>query len=265
MSGRGAVVARGLAALGAALGLPLALLALWWVASEGSTDVYWPPLRDILAAFGRVWFSATLTDDVLPSLRRLGLGLAIACAVGVAGGYLLGRSPVLRALASGTLAYARVLPPPVVIPVLLVAVGIGETTKVVVIALGALWPILLNTCDGVREIDEVTWETAAVYRLTGWTRRRLVLRAASPRVFAGLRQALGVAIVLMVVSEMLMSTDGLGFTVVQFQRSFAIPEMWSGVLLLGVLGFVLARLLELVERRALRWHRGLTRASEGSP
>ncbi|WP_062214496.1 ABC transporter permease [Streptomyces sp. NBRC 109706] len=265
MSGRGATVLRGLAALGAVFGLPLALLALWWVASEDSSNIFLPPLRDILDAFGRVWFSSTFVDDVVPSLRRLGLGLAIAVTVGVGGGYLLGRSPLLRALASPALACARVLPPPVIIPVLLVAVGIGETTKIVVIALGALWPILLNTCDGVRDVDEVTWETAAAYGLPGWTRRRLVLRAASPRVFAGLRQALGIAIILMVVSEMLMSTDGLGFTVVQFQRSFALPEMWSGVLLLGLLGFVLAKLLELVERHALRWHRGLTGREEGSP
>ncbi|UED87520.1 ABC transporter permease [Streptomyces profundus] len=264
MSGRGRTALRGLAALGAALGLPLALLALWWVASEDSTHVYLPPLRDILEAFGRVWFSETFVGDVVPSLRRLGIGLGIAFVLGVTGGYLLGRSPLLRGLASPALAYARALPPPVIIPVLLVAVGIGETTKIVVIALGALWPILLNTCDGVRDVDEVARETAAAYRLTGWTRRRLVLRAASPRVFAGLRQALGLAIILMVVSEMLMSTDGLGFTIVQFQRSFALPEMWSGVLLLGVLGFVLAKLLELVERHALRWHRGMTGRQESS-
>ncbi|MDT0266707.1 ABC transporter permease [Streptomyces sp. DSM 44915] len=250
-------------AVGATLALPTALAALWWVTSADSGNVFLPPLRDILDAFGRVWFSDVLIDDVLPSLRRLATGYGAALALGVPVGYLIGRSPLLGALVNPVLGYLRALPPPVIIPVLLVAVGIGETTKIVVIAFGALWPILLNTADGVRAVDEVALETAAVYRLPAWTRRRLVLRAASPRIFAGARQALGLAIILMVVSEMLMSTDGLGFTVVRFQRSFALPEMWSGVLLIGLLGFVLAKLFERVERHALRWHRGLTGRQEG--
>lgn len=253
----------GLAGVGYALGVPVALLAVWWVASDGSTNIFMPPLREIVDAFGRVWFSDVFAENVVPSLWRLGVGYGAALVVGVVGGYVLGRWAVVRALASPALAYFRVLPAPVIIPILLVAVGIGDTTKLIVIAFGALWPILLNTADGVRGVDEVTLETAAAYRLRGWTRHRLILRAASPQIFAGARQAPGVSIILMVVSEMLMSTDGLGFTVIQFQRTFAIPEMWSGVLLLGVLGFVLAKLFELVERYALRWHRGLTGRQEG--
>lgn len=250
------------AGAGLALGLPALLLTLWWVASAGSTSIFLPPLREIAAAFDDVWLSDAFRRDVVPSLWRLGAGYATAVVVGVAAGYVVGRWAAVRALTSPVLAYFRVLPAPVMIPVLLVAVGIGDATKLVVIALGALWPVLLNTADGVRSVDDVQLETAAAYRLPAWTRHRLVLRAASPRVFAGARQALGISIILMVVSEMLMSTDGLGFRVTQFQRSFAIPEMWSGVLLVGALGFALAKLFELAERRALRWHRGATGRQE---
>ncbi|WP_116950366.1 ABC transporter permease [Jiangella endophytica] len=264
MTARRSRALAGARGVGYALGLPVVLLALWWVAGDGSANIFLPSLREILDAFGRVWFSDVFVHDVVPSLWRLAAGYGAALLAGVAAGYVIGRWAVVRALASPALAYFRVLPAPVIIPVLLVAVGIGDTTKLIVIAFGALWPILLNTADGVRGVDEVTLETAAAYRLTGWARHRLVLRAASPQIFAGARQALGVAIILMVVSEMLMSTDGLGFTVIQFQRTFAFPEMWSGVLLLGVLGFVLAKLFELVERYALRWHRGLTGRQEGS-
>ncbi|MEU7809733.1 ABC transporter permease [Micromonospora sp. LA-10] len=245
-------------ALGYALGLPAALVAAWWVASDGSTNVFLPPLRTIVEAFGDVWFSDTFVSDVVPSLWRLAAGYAIALAAGVVLGFVIGRWAAPRALTGPLLAYFRVLPAPVLIPVLLVAVGIGDATKLVVITVGAVWPILLNTADGVRAADEVGLETAAAYRLPRRTRHLLVLRGASPQIFAGARQALGLSIILMVVSEMLMSTDGLGFTVVQFQRSFAIPQMWSGVLLIGLLGFGLAKLFELVERRALRWHRGHT-------
>ncbi|BCB89927.1 ABC transporter permease [Phytohabitans suffuscus] len=260
----GGPLARGAAGAGLALGLPAALLALWWVASAGSTNIFLPPLRVIVEAFGRVWLSGTFADDVVPSLWRLGASYGAALVVGVVAGYAIGRWPVARALTSPLLAYFRVLPAPVMIPVLLVAVGIGDATKLIVIGLGALWPILLNTADGVRAVDEVQLETAAAFRLPVWTRHRLTLRAATPQIFAGARQALGISIIVMVVSEMLMSTDGLGFTVTQFQRSFAIPEMWSGVLLIGALGFALAKLFELVERRALRWHRGHTGREEPS-
>ncbi|WP_240762192.1 MULTISPECIES: ABC transporter permease [unclassified Micromonospora] len=245
-------------AVGRALGLPVVLLVLWWVASADSTNIFLPPLRVIVAAFREVWLSEVFLRDVVPSLWRLAVGYGAALLLGVAAGYVIGRWSVVRDLTSPLLAYFRVLPSPVLIPVLLVAVGIGDGTKLIVIVSGALWPILLNTADGVRAVDDVGRETAAVFGLPRWTRHRLLLHAALPQVFAGARQALGVSIIVMVVSEMLMSTDGLGFTVIRFQRSFAIPEMWSGVLLLGALGFALAKLLELVERRALRWHRGVT-------
>jgi ABC-type nitrate/sulfonate/bicarbonate transport system permease component len=255
---------RGASAVGFAVGLPVLLFTLWWVLSADSTTIFLPPLRRIVEAFGQVWLSDVFVRDVVPSLRRLATGYAAALVIGVGIGYVIGRWSVVRALTSPILAYFRVLPAPVLIPVLLVAVGIGDATKLIVIVLGAVWPILLNTADGVRAVDQVHLETAAAYRLPGWTRHGLVLRAASPQIFAGARQALGISLIVMVVSEMLMSTDGLGFTVIRFQRTFAIPQMWSGVLLLGLLGFALAKVFELVERRALRWHRGATGREESS-
>jgi len=86
------------------------------------------------------------------------------------------------------------------------------------------------------------------------------VRGASPQIAAGLRQALSIAIILMVISEMFAASNGLGFAIVQFQRSFAIPEMWSGIILLGLLGFALSVLFRLVERRALGWYHGLREA-----
>jgi ABC-type nitrate/sulfonate/bicarbonate transport system permease component len=84
----------------------------------------------------------------------------------------------------------------------------------------------------------------------------VILPAALPQVFAGLRISLSIAIIVMVVSEMVASTDGIGFFILESQSSFAIPEMWSGILLLGLLGYALNYGFTLVERRVLRWHRG---------
>jgi ABC-type nitrate/sulfonate/bicarbonate transport system permease component len=92
-----------------------------------------------------------------------------------------------------------------------------------------------------------------------------VLRSASPQIFTGLRQALSIGIILMVISEMFAGTDGLGYTVVQFQRSFAVPDMWTGILVLGLLGFLLSVVFQVVERRVLGWYHGLRAAARRSP
>jgi len=256
------VTPRALQRVGAVLGLPVGLVTVWWFASAGSTDFYFPPLSRILAAFRDTWFGARLRDDVLPSLARLGTGYAIALVVGIAVGVAIGSSRSLRALVEPVLEFLRAIPPPVLVPIVILVAGIGDTMKVLVIASGCVWPILLNTVEGVRSVDEVLADTCRAYGIRGAARlRHLVLRAASPRIVTGARQALSIAIILMVISEMFAASSGLGFTVVQFQRGFAIPEMWSGVLLLGLMGVALSLAFRLFESRVLRWYHGV-RATE---
>ncbi|GAB2713235.1 ABC transporter permease [Streptomyces bullii] len=248
-----------------ALALPAVLLALWWAASDGSTNVYWPPLRTILGAFPDVWTGERLRGDVVPSVLRLAAGYALASAVGVALGTVVGSSRRVRAVCEPVLEFWRAVPPPVLVPVIMLFAGIGDTMKIVVIAAGCVWPILLNTVEGVRAVDPVLAETARSYGITGAARLKdVVLRSASPQIFAGLRQALSIGIILMVISEMFAASNGLGFTIVQFQRSFALPEMWTGILVLGLLGFVLSVLFQLVERRVLGWYHGLRAATRRS-
>jgi ABC-type nitrate/sulfonate/bicarbonate transport system permease component len=241
-----------------AAGLPLALLVLWWVASADSQSFYLPPLRQILEAFADVWLGPRLVDDVLPSLARLLAGLVLAAVAGVALGVVVGTSPRLRAALEPVLEFLRAIPPPVLVPIFILVAGIGTTMKVLVIVSGCLWPILLNTVEGVRARDEVLEDTCRAYGI-----RHLVLRAASPQIVTGLRQALAIGIILMVISEMFAASSGLGFTIIQFQRGFAIPEMWSGILLLGLLGVVLSLGFRGLERWVLGWYHGLRRAQRG--
>lgn len=244
--------------VGLALGLPVVLVAVWWLTSAGSTDVYFPPLAEILAAFRETWFGPRLLDDVLPSVVRLFLGYALALVLGIGIGVAVGLSRTVRALCEPVLEFLRAIPPPVLIPILILFAGIGDPMMVLAIISGCLWPILLNTVEGVRSVDEVLADTCRSYRVGGLARlRHLVLRSASPQIVAGARQALSIGIILMVISEMVAATSGLGFSIVQFQRGFAIPEMWSGVLLLGLLGVALSLLFRLAEHRALRWYHGI--------
>ncbi|WP_437033344.1 ABC transporter permease [Streptomyces sp. enrichment culture] len=248
-----------------AVALPVLLVTVWWFASADSTDVYWPPLSTILETGREVWTAERIATDVVPSLTRLLLGYAVAAVIGVTLGVVIGSFPRVRAITEPVLEFLRAVPPPVLVPVIMLFAGIGDTMKVVVIASGCVWPVLLNTVEGVRAVDAVLAETARSYGIAGPSRLgHLVLRSASPQIFAGLRQALSIGVILMVISEMFAASNGLGFAVVQFQRGFAIPEMWSGILLLGLLGVLLAVVFRAVERRALSWYHGLRRSRRTS-
>nr|BFE60190.1 ABC transporter permease [Dactylosporangium thailandense] len=246
-----------------AVGLPAVLLAVWWSASAGSVSFFWPPLSTIVQAFPETWFAEDpIMHDVLPSLTRLVLGYLIALVAGVGLGTAIGSSPTLRALSEPTLEFFRALPPPVLIPVIALFAGFtGWTPKLVTIALGCVWPILLNTVEGVRSVDEVLRDTARSYHLGRLaTLRHVILRAASPRIATGARQALSIGVILMVISELFGANRGLGAAIVQFQRGFAIPQMWTGIILLGLIGVALSGLFRLVEHKALAWYRGQRQA-----
>ncbi|AGZ42134.1 ABC transporter permease [Actinoplanes friuliensis] len=247
------------------IGLPVVLFATWYLASANSENFYAPPLRQILVAFADTWTLDRLRADVLPSLARLGAGYLLAAVLGIALGVAIGANPRLRAASEPVLEFFRAVPPPVLVPVIMLFAGIGNGMKIIVIVSGCVWPVLLNTVEGVRATDSVLSDTSRAYGITGVARlRHLLLPAASPQIVAGLRQALSIAIILMVISEMFAASNGLGFTIVQFQRSFAIPEMWSGIILLGLLGFALSELFRLAERHALSWYHGLRDAQRRS-
>jgi ABC-type nitrate/sulfonate/bicarbonate transport system permease component len=237
--------------------VPLLLLVLWGLLSANSDTYYFPPLTDILQTFMDTWVFERVRSDVVPSLTRLAAGYGIACLVAVVAGLALGLSRPLRRATDPIVQFLRAIPPPALLPFGILVLGVGNSMKIFIIAFVCLWPVLLNTIDGVAGVDPTLRETARVYEIGPVDRvLRVTLPAAAPQIFAGMRTALSLALILMVISEMVASTNGIGYFVLQAQRSFAIPEMWSGILLLGILGYVLNALFLLVERRVLRWHRG---------
>jgi len=190
-------------------------------------------------------------------VERIAIGYAVAVAAGVTLGVVIGSSRRIRAFLEPGLEFARAIPPPVLVPIFIIVAGIDDTLKVVVIASGCVWPVLLNTVEGVRGRDEVLSDTCRTYRIRGALRlRHLVLRAASPQIMTGARQALPIAIILMVIGELFAARNGLGFAVIQAQRGFQIPEMWSGVIMLGLLGIAFAGLFWLADRWILGWYHG---------
>jgi ABC-type nitrate/sulfonate/bicarbonate transport system permease component len=251
-------------AVGLEVTVPLLLLVVWGVWSSAGSTYYFPPLTDILSTFMDTWVFERVGSDVVPSLVRMGLGFGIAVVVAVSVGLLLGLSPRARRAAAPIVEFLRAIPPPALLPFAILVIGVGNSMKVFIIAFVCLWPILLNTIDGVTGVDPTLRETTRVYGVSKRDRLfRVMLPAASPQIFAGMRTSVSLALILMVISEMVASTNGIGYFVLQSQRTFALPEMWSGILLLGILGYALNGAFVLIERRVLRWHRGARASALG--
>lgn len=242
--------------------LPVSVLVLWWVLSTGSESLYFPPLATILETLWVDWTGPGLTAHLLPSLGKFLAGFLIASLTGVTIGLLIGMSATLSALVEPIVQFLRSLPPPVLLPIGILVFGVGATMNVAIIAFGAVWPTLLNTIDGTRSVDSQVREMAKSYRLTLSQRvLHVILPAAGPQIFAGLRTTLQISIILIVVSEMVASVNGIGYYLLNSQQTFAVAETWAGTLLLGIIGYVVNLIFLRIERRVLRWHAGMQEAS----
>ncbi|QFZ22315.1 ABC transporter permease [Saccharothrix syringae] len=239
------------------------LVVVWELLTWYADDTFFPRPTVIVAAGWELWFSGPaedlfLTDAVfehmLPSIGRLLAGWGIAAVIGVSLGLALGRSATAMQFAGPLLTFMRSVPPPTLVPVFLLLFSIGTQMQLATIVFGVLWPILLNSVDGARSVDATKFETSAVFRIPKhqWV-LGVVLPSAAPKIFAGLRVSLSLSLVLMVVSELVGTDNGIGSQLLQAQREFDFPDMWAGILLLGVLGYALNTVLLAFERKALAW------------
>jgi ABC-type nitrate/sulfonate/bicarbonate transport system permease component len=190
-------------------------------------------------------------------LRTLGLllgGYAIAAVLGVAVGVLMGWSRRADCLLEPLTELLRPIPKPALVPPLFLFLGIGLPTMLTIVALVAFFPILINTAQGVRAIDPVLLDTARTFRAS---RRsvllRVVLPAALPMVMTGLRVSLALGLILAILAEMLAGQGGIGFVILDLQRSFDTTAMFAWLIILAALGLLLAAGFDFIERRVLPW------------
>lgn len=245
--------------------LPVGLVALWWLGSMNSTSVFFPPLSKIWDSFVRNWLFANVMNDVLPTLASIAVGYALAVAIGVSLGVALGVLPRVYHFVSPLLEFFRALPPIVLITAFIFVIGVGFQMEVMLVVFGAVWPILLNTIDGVVGIDPQVRDMARSYRLSRveWM-RRVLLPAASPQIVAGMKVGLSATVIIVIVTEMVASVQGLGYFVLRSQSTFDMAGMWSAVILMGLIGYVLNLLFGVFEHFVLAWHRGLHHRKERS-
>jgi ABC-type nitrate/sulfonate/bicarbonate transport system permease component len=246
------------AKISAEIAVPIAILGAWQLWTVHSHSAKFPRLSTILVEFQHLWLFSEFGTHVVPSLERIGLGFAIAVVAGIALGIPIGLSRWARLWTMPHIEYWRAMPPPALLPISIILLhSIGNRQKVSFIAFFCLFPILLNTIDGVRGIDPTLLETARSYNVPKRERiRRLVLPAAAPQIAAGMRTSVSLAVIMMVLSEYFSSTSGVGYVLLISKNTFQFTPMWAAIVLIGVLGYLLNVLFLIVERRLLAWHRG---------
>ena len=240
----------------------VALLVLWELVSRSGlvNAIYVPPITKIAGELWRLFTNGELPRQLLGSAGRFAIGYGAATLLGLVIGLAMGYFRAGYLLLEPLIELLRPLPPPAIIPIAILFLGIENQMKVFVITFACFFPIVVNTIQGVAGIDRVLIDAARTFGLT--TREilwKIVLPSASPNIIAGMRISLAIALILTVISEMVASNDGIGFFILDSERSFRIAEMYAGIFTLMVVGYLMNRLFVLFEGRALAWYFGQSR------
>jgi ABC-type nitrate/sulfonate/bicarbonate transport system permease component len=239
------------------------LVVTWQLVTTVVDDpVRWPTFGAVAGRLWTIWLAnpEAWVENLVPSLVRLLVGWSIAIVVGVAVGTVIGLSARARDYVDPIIQFLRAIPPPTLLVLFIVVLGIGDAMKIAMIAFGVVWPILINTADGVGSVEALQRDTGRAFRISRLDQLILIiLPSAGPKIFAGLRISLSIAVILMVISELYAATDGVGFQLVQAQRGFRTLDVWATIVLLGMIGYTLNAILAAVESYTLGWHRGAMR------
>ncbi len=245
--------------VGPALGVLvfLAALALWQLWAGAANSFLVPTAFEVAERAWEIWPTSEFLSEVGQSMKRYAAGFAIAAAIGVALGLLVGASHAARRTLDPFLELLRAVPAIAIVPAALIILGYGDASRIAVITFGLCFPILVNTAEGVRGIPLEVRDTASMLHVGPVERMsRIYVPAALPSIMAGLRIAVSLGLVLVIVSEFVGERNGIGYYLIIQQSTLDYPALYAGILFLGLLGYVLNRLFLIAERRLLAWHYG---------
>jgi ABC-type nitrate/sulfonate/bicarbonate transport system permease component len=250
-------VSRAIAGLRRASLLLVGLAAWEGLARSGwFSPITFPTLGRILREFGLALVQAGPLGEAWHSLYRALAGFALAAGCGVVLGVVMGRSRLAAGLLDPLLSATYPIPKIALFPVFIFLFGIGSASKILLVFLECLYPIVINTYAGTRAVDRVlVWSARNMGASPGRVLWRVVVPAAAPYVFAGLRVALPIALIVVIITEMISSADGLGYLVMYSLASLRTDRMLAAVLLIALLGLGLDRLLVLLRGRLVFWDR----------
>jgi ABC-type nitrate/sulfonate/bicarbonate transport system permease component len=246
-------------------GVLVLLVVLWELVSRSGlvNEVYVPPASRVATELWRLATNGELARQLGASVVRFAVGYGAAVVLGLGIGLAMGYFRAGYLLLEPLIELLRPLPPPAIIPIAILFLGIENQMKIFVISFACFFPIVVNTIQGVAGVDRVLLDTARTFGLT--TREilwKIVLPSSSPNIVAGMRISLAIAVILTVISEMVAANDGIGFFILDMERAFRIPAMYAGVVTLMVVGYLLNRLFVLFESRTLAWYFGQSRRAQ---
>ncbi len=236
------------------------VLLIWELGSRKNPALqpYLPPVSRILSSLGELFLSGRILSHLMITLSRFLQGYLLAALIAVILGTVLGYFRSAHSLFEAVIEFLRPMPSVAIIPVAVLMLGISDAMIVAVTVYASLWPVLINTIDGVRYLERTLIDTGRTF---GLNRRQIlwlvVLPAAAPYIVTGLRISLSIALILVTTAEMIAGSRGLGFFILDQERSMNASNMYAGVILVAGLGYLLNRLFVVCEGCLMNWRRGM--------
>lgn len=243
----------------------VALVLVWEWATTASPSMFFPAPSRIWTNSLKLFFSGgaetlmltpAITVDAFGTVSRALIGFALGSIGGIVAGTVIGRSMLVRELTDPIVEFLRSIPATATLPLFIIVLGGEDGMRVAFISYTVLWFVLINTVAGVSSIHGTVLDMGRTFRIpTGKVFLRVMLPAALPKIFAGLRIAITVALLSAIVSELMLASNGIGYRLVIAQTQFRMADLWSWMVLLALIGFVFNTVMEAIERRVLAWDR----------
>lgn len=235
---------------------PIALLLLWeLLARTGAVDVrFFPAPSTILLALFRMLHTGELQTHTLASLQRLGIGFVVGGLPALIIGVTMGLNSTMRAIVEPLIAATYPIPKSSILPLALLVLGLGEPSKIFMVAIGVFYPIAMNSMTGVREISKVYLDVGQNFKAGRWNLfRTIALPGAMPMIMTGVRLGVGMGLVLIAIAEMVGAKSGLGYLIWNAWETFSVDQMYVGLFVIALIGFVLTIIVNEIEKVLVPW------------
>jgi NitT/TauT family transport system permease protein len=235
---------------------PIALLLLWeGLLYFGVGDRrFIPAPSDVLRQFVEVTASGELVQHTLVTLYRVLTGYVLGAVPAIVVGLLMAMLRPVRIFFDPLIACLFPIPKVALMPLLLLAFGFGDASKIALVAIAVFFPVCVNTFTGAANIEKIYWDVAKNYGASQWVLfRRVILPGALPTIFAGLRIALAVAFIVLVASEFVATKTGIGYMIWNSWELLQVDIMFAGIVTIGLLGLASSLIFEEIQRRVIPW------------
>ncbi len=235
---------------------PLGLLLAWEFAARfGLIDVrFFPAPSAILSQLVDMARSGELTENVLISLERIVLGFLLGGVPAILIGIAMGIWRPVRAIVDPLIVATYPIPKSSLLPLILLIFGLGEMSKIVMVAIGVFYPVAINATAGVLQINRIYLDVGKSFKASPWdTFRTIALPGALPFIMTGIKLGAGLALILIAIAEMVGAKSGIGYMIWSAWETFAVAKMYVGLFVIALIGFALSLLLNEVERWVIRW------------